>query len=133
MEYVIVRERDMVIRERMVQILKEHDKQIPPPDPNLAYLYQAEAPPILWLQEQTDACCICYETGGFWIQLVCGHYIHDFCATRVIASQYPNCPLCRAVISFSGEDDDDDSQRTMSPDTEDMRPLTLQHLTLQQS
>ena len=48
--------------------------------------------------EKEDNCCICYENGGRWARLGCGHSMHRHCLwkqCKINNTQTIKCPLCR--------------------------------------
>jgi hypothetical protein len=44
-----------------------------------------------------EECCICLdnENEQSWAVIPCGHKFHGACITRWVATQQPNCPVCR--------------------------------------
>lgn len=47
-----------------------------------------------------EECCICLDMDNEqpWVGLPCGHMFHAACINRWIATQQPNCPVCRFDI-----------------------------------
>jgi len=50
-----------------------------------------------------EECCICLdnENEQSWAVIPCGHKFHGACITRWIATQQPNCPVCRVDVRIS--------------------------------
>jgi hypothetical protein len=47
-----------------------------------------------------EECCICLDNDNVrpWGVLPCAHTFHAACITRWVATQQPNCPVCRTII-----------------------------------
>jgi hypothetical protein len=50
-----------------------------------------------------EECCICLDKDNeqSWGVLPCGHKFHGACITRWIATQQPNCPVCRVDVRIA--------------------------------
>jgi len=49
--------------------------------------------------KQGENCCVCLEDEGVWIEIPCGHKIHEYCWLRIKETK---CPLCRHDVSHKG-------------------------------
>lgn len=46
-----------------------------------------------------DCCCICLENDNLMKTFCCNNFIHEMCLFKVLSSNIPCCPFCRANIS----------------------------------
>jgi hypothetical protein len=44
---------------------------------------------------RNDHCAVCFENGGVWDTLACGHAFHTSCVGHMVRAGYHICPLCR--------------------------------------
>lgn len=49
----------------------------------------------IWNYINDERCCVCFETDGCWVQLVCKHAFHPHCVENL-----DKCPLCRAPKEY---------------------------------